>query len=417
MERGRARKRPFSACRSPHLIPLVLFVNAGGSYLVIVRLSVQVGSATGSGLLAGAVLTAPWLLALLLTRPLSRLLSRRPPDQLIQVATTSSLALTVAAAIAPGRVLFAVAIILLFVRGYLDTITQSAASILLRGTIAAERLNRVNTSAEIAKLTGLSVGAALTGPVGAALTLRGFIAVNAATLTVSLLLARWLPPAPAGAREDSTTEDSATEDSAAEDGASPAAGPRPRPRPDNVVLRPLFARFLLVAVWQGFHTVAVTVIPREVLGGGSGLVGVFVAMSAVAIFAGSLVAWPVQRYLGRLPSATWALVPMPPLLAAVLIARLVPTLVLYAVFLVFFEVAYVYFNNKLLAVALPAEVASVVTFRATMLPAAIMVSILGLGGVCDLAGPLIAVLVVVASTVFVTAASGARSAPVRVPVP
>jgi hypothetical protein len=401
MEDGRARKWFPPARRSPHLIPLVLFVNAGGSYLVLVRLSTQVASDTGSGLLAGCVLSAPWLLALLLAGPLNRLLSRRAPNRLIGVAEVSSLILTAAAAAAPGRAQLAVAVVLVLVRGYLETITQSAASILLRGTIPPERLNRANTIAEIGRLTGLSVGAALAGPVGALLPLRGFIVVNAATLTVSALLARALPPAPAGAR------DGANPEGGAEGGAKAGT----RLRLDNLVLRMLFARFLLVAFWQGFHTVAVTVIPREVLGGGTGLVGVFVATSAVAIFVGSLVAWPVQRYLSRLPSATWALAPMPPLIAAVLIARTVPTLVLYGVFLVFFEVAYVYYNNRLLAVALPAEVASVVTFRATVLPAAIMVSILGVGAVSDLAGPLIAVLVVVAGTVLVTAATATVSVP------
>jgi hypothetical protein len=384
-----------SARRSAHLIPLVLFVNAAGSYLVLVGLSTQVGSATGSGLLAGAVLSMPWLLALPLARPLSRLLARHRPNRLIGVAEASSLVLTAAAALAPGRAELAVVTALVFVRGYLETITHSAASILLRGTIAPERFNRANTIAEIGRLTGLSVGAALTGPVGAVLPLRGFVIVNAATLTVSALLAQALPPAPEGARDDAT----------------PAAGPRLRM--DNLVLRRLFARFLLVAFWQGFHTVAVTVIPRELLGGGTGLVGVFVATSAVAIFVGSLVAWPVQRYLGRLPCATWALVPMPPLIAAVLVARTVPTLLLYAIFLVFFEVAYIYYNNRLLAVALPAEVASVVTFRATVLPAAIIVSILGMGAVSDLAGPAIAALVVVTGTVIVTAASGTESVPGR----
>jgi hypothetical protein len=378
------------ARRSPHLIPLVLFVNTCGSFLVLVRLSTQVGLATGSGLLAGAVLSAPWLSALLLARPLNRLLGRRTPHRLIAAAEASSLVLTAAAAAAPGRALLAVATGLLLVRGYFESITRSAASILLRGVIEPERLNRVNTVSEIGKLTGTSVGAALAGPVSALLPLRGFVAVNAATLAVSVLLALALPPAPAGAR----------------DGARPAPGGRLRV--DDPVLRKLFARFLLVAVWQGFHTVAVTIVPHRVLGGGAGLVGVFVAVSAVAIFAGSLAAWPVQRYLGRLPPATWVLIPMPPLLAAVLVARTVPTLVLYAVFLVFFEVAYVYHNNRLLAAARPEEVASVVTLRATLLPAGVVVSILGMGGVCDLAGPVAAVLVVAAGTVLVTVASGAE---------
>lgn len=391
-----------AARRSLRLIPLVLFVNTCGSFLVLVRLSTQAGLATGSGLLAGAVLSAPWLPALLLAGPLNRLLGRRPPRRLIAVAEASSLVLTAVAAAVPGRALLAVATGLLLVRGYFESITRSAASILLRGVIEPERLNRANTVSEIGKLTGTSVGAALAGPVGALLPLRGFLAVNAATLAVSVLLALALPSsvAPAGGGAGPVPD------------GRPAAGTRPaaggRLRVDDRVLRKLFARFLLVAFWQGFHTVAVTVIPHRVLGGGAGLVGVFVAVSAVAIFAGSLAAWPVQRYLGRLPPATWVLIPMPPLLAAVLVARTVPTLVLYAVFLVFFEVAYVYYNNRLLAAARPEEVASVVTLRATLLPAGVVVSILGMGGVCDLAGPVAAVLVVVAGTVLVTVTSGAE---------
>lgn len=82
-------------------------------------------------------------------------------------------------------------------------------------------------------------------------------------------------------------------------------------------------------------------VPRELLDGGTSLVGVFVALSAVAIFAGSFAALPVQRHLARVPVETWAMVPMLPLLGAVLLARTGPTLASYAVFLALFEVAYV----------------------------------------------------------------------------
>lgn len=64
--------------RSPNFTPVLLFVNACGSFLLLVSLSTRVGSATGSGLLAGAVLSAPWLPALLLAHPLNRLLRRHP---------------------------------------------------------------------------------------------------------------------------------------------------------------------------------------------------------------------------------------------------------------------------------------------------------------------------------------------------
>ncbi|MEV8309184.1 MFS transporter [Streptomyces flavidovirens] len=371
----------------------MLFVNACGSFLLLVSLSTHVGSITGSGLFAGAVLSAPWLPALLLAGPLNRLLSRRAPERLVRVAEAASLVLTAAALVVPGHALLAVATVLVLARGYGEAVTRSATSVVLRGTVAPERLERANTFAEIGKLTGVSLGAALAGPAAAVLPLRGLIAVNAAMLALSVLLAWALPSPP----ERASVSDQAS-------GGTPADT---HLRVDNPVLRRLFARFLLVAFWQGFHTVAVTVIPLHVLGGGTRLVGVFVAISSVAVFAGSLAALPAQRYLGRLPSAAWALLPMPPLLAAVLVGRTAATIVLYALFLVLFEVAYVHYNNRLLAVASAEELPSVVTLRATLLPSGVAVSILVTGVLCDLAGPLPTVFVVAVITLLVTAATSA----------
>ncbi|WP_374774059.1 MFS transporter [Streptomyces sp. NBC_01310] len=378
--------------RSPHFTPALLFVNTCGSFLLLVSLSTHVGSVTGSGLLAGAVLSAPWLPALLLAGPLNRLLGRPAPERLVRLAEAASLVLTAAALLAPGHALLATATALVLARGFFETVTRSATSVVLRGAVAAQRLDRANTVAEIGKLTGLSVGAALAGPAASVLPLRGLIAVNVATLALSALLA-WALPAPSGEAPER-----------ARDAAGPASGTRLRV--EDPVLRRLFARFLLVAFWQGFHTVAVTVIPLHVLGGGTRLVGLFVAISAVAVFAGSLAALPAQQYLGRVPSSVWAVLPIPPLLAAVLVGSTAPTLVLYALFLVLFEIAYVHYNNRILAAASAEELASVVTLRATLLPSGVAVSILVMGALCDLVGPLPAALVVAAVTFAVTAATG-----------
>ncbi|MFB6842839.1 MFS transporter [Streptomyces sp. NPDC056361] len=391
-----------AAFRSPHFTPALLFVNTCGSFLLLVSLSTHVGSVTGSGLLAGAVLSAPWLPALLLAAPLNRLLARRAPERLIRLAEPASLLLTAAALAAPGSVLLAVATGLVLARGFFEAVTRSATAVVLRGAVPADRLDRANTVAEIGKLTGLSVGAALAGPAGSVLSLRGLIAVNAATLALSALLAWALPASGVAA-------------SGEKDGEKAAADTRLRV--EDPVVRRLFARFLLVAFWQGFHTVAVTVIPLHLLDGGTRLVGVFVAMSALAIFAGSLAALPAQQYLDRVPSAVWAVLPMAPLLAAVLVGRTAPTLVLYAVFLVLFEVAFVHFNNRLLAAASAEELSSVVTLRATLLPSGVAVSILVMGALCDLAGPVPAALVVAAVTLLVTAATGGTRQIWRRPVP
>ncbi|MFJ9606557.1 MFS transporter [Kitasatospora sp. NPDC101176] len=381
-----------TALRSPNSTPALLFVNTCGSFLLLVSLSTRVGSDTGSGLLAGALLSAPWLPALLLAAPLNRLLARPAPERLVRLAEAASLALTAAALLAPGRALLVTATVLVVVRGYFEAITRSATAVVLRGAVPPERLDRANTVAEIGKLTGVSVGAALAGPAASVLSLRGLVALNVATLALSALLAWALPPATAVASDGGRA-------------ASGAAGGT-RLRVDDPALRRLLGRFLLVAFWQGFHTVAVTVVPLDLLHGGTRLVGVFVAVSAVAVFAGSLAALPVQRHLDRVPSAAWALLPLPPLLAAVLIGRTVPTLVLYALFLVFFEIAFVHYNNRLLATASAEELSSVVTLRATLLPSGVAVSILLVGALCDLTGPLPATLVVAAVTVVVTAATG-----------
>jgi hypothetical protein len=400
--------------RSPHCTPVLLFVNTSGSFLVLVSLSTLVGSATGSGLLAAAVLSAPWLPALLMAAPLNRLLNRRAPQRLVRLAETASLALTAAALLTPQRALLAVAGVLLLVRGYFEAVTRAATALVLRDTVAPRRLDRANTVAEIGKLTGVSVGAALAGPASAVLSLRGLIAVNAATLVLSTLLAWALPSAPKQAAEGA--EDGAMADSTGGAGAGARSTAGARPRVDDPVLRRLFARFLLVSFWQGFHTVAVTVVPVQVLGGGTRLVGVFVAVSSVALFAGSLAALPVQRHLSRVPSAVWAVLPMPPLLAAVLAGRTVPTLALYALFLVLFEVAYLHYNNRLLATASAADLPSVVTLRATLLPSGVAVSILALGALCDLVGPLSTAGVVAVVTVLVTASTTAPGQAWRRPV-
>ncbi|MFE9564852.1 MFS transporter [Streptomyces sp. NPDC006487] len=381
----------FASIRSPHITPVLLFVNTCGNFLLLVALSTHVGSTTGSGLLAGAVLSAPWLPALLLAAPLNRLLSKRVPEGLVRLAEAAGLLVTAAALLAPDGALLVVAASVVVVRGFFEAVTRSATSVLLRNVVPSQRLDHANTVAEICKLTGVSVGAALAGPASSVLSLRGLIAVNAATLALSALLAWALPSTPGGAV------------AGAKDGAAAKTGTRLRVQ--DPVLRRLFGRFLLVAFWQGFHTVAVTVIPLQLLGGGTRLVGVFVAVSAVAVFAGSLAALPAQRYLAHVPSTTWVLLPMAPLVAAVAVGRTVPTIALYALFLVLFEMAFVHYNNRLLASASDEELPSVVTLRATLLPSGVAVSILVMGALCDLAGPLPAALAVAGITVLVTAAT------------
>ncbi|MEU8703277.1 MFS transporter [Streptomyces sp. NPDC048680] len=394
-----------AGARSSRCTPALLFFNACGSFLLLVSLSTRVGSVTGSGLLAGAVLSAPWLPALLLAAPLNRLLARHAPERLVRIAEAASLLLTAAALAVPGGALLGAATGLVVARGFFEAVTRSATSVVLRGTVHKELLDRANTYAEIGKLTGVSVGAALAGPAASVLSPRGLIALNVATLALSALLARALPSATGAAGESA---------------ASPARSGA-RLRVEDPVVRRLFVRFLLVAFWQGFHTVAVTVIPLRLLDGGTRLVGVFVAASAVAVFAGSLAALPAQRYLDHVPSAVWLVLPMAPLLAAVLAAVLaastVPTLVLYAVFLMLFELAFVHCNNRLLAAASARELPSVVTLRATLLPSGVAVSILVMGALSDLAGPVPAVLVVVVTTLAVSAATSGSRQTRRSPVP
>jgi hypothetical protein len=380
---------PETPIRRAGLVPAVLFVNTAGSFFVLLRLSTEVSAATGSGLLAALVLTAPWLPALVLVRPLNRLLTEHRPAGLIRAAEIGGFLLTASLAVLPlhGRALLLVAAPLLMIRGFTEAVTRSSTAVLLKLVVPAARLNRRNTVAEIAKLAGTSTGAVLTGLADPALSLRTVVVLNAAGLGVSALLAWGLPgstPAPA---------------------APTTAAERPALWPADPRLRRLFLLFLLVAFWQGFHTIAVNVLPRDVLGGGTELVAVFVTVSAVAVFAGSFVALSVQRWQERIPPVVWALVPLPFLLTAVVTARELPTLVAYAIFLVLFEVAFVAYNNLILSTASAREVATVATLRATLLPLGVVTSTFGVGLVSDLFGPLIATIAVVAVTVVVSLAT------------
>lgn len=371
------------------MVPLVLFLNTAGSFFVLLRLSTDVTQATGSGLLAGLVLSAPWLPALVLVKPLNRLLAGRPPTGLVRAAEAASLALTLAIAAAPvsGDMLLLVAAVGLMLRGFGEAVTRSSTAVLLKMTVPTGRLGRSNTLAEIGKLSGTSTGALLIGVMGDdSLSLRGVLLVNAAVLGLSLALAYLLPRS-------------------AKAPAQAAQSRRSGLRLADPALRRLFALFLLVAFWQGFHTIAVNVVPRDVLGGGTSLVGVFVTVSAVAVFAGSFLALPVQRHLNRLPVVTCAVAPLPLLLAAVLAGSQVPTLVAYAGFLVLFEVAYVHYNNLVLVTASESEVATVATLRATLLPLGVIASTFGVGVVSDLLGAVAATVAVVAVSLAVVAAT------------
>ena len=389
---GRSSARGRMSVWAANTVPALLFLNTLGNFFALLRLSTEVSDATGSGLLAGAVLSAPWLPALILARFLNRVLGEHEPGRLVRIAEATSLGLTASLAVLPvsGTTLIVVAVSVVLVRGFFEATTRSATSVLLRQLVAAQRLNRANTFAEIGKLAGTSTGAAVAGPLSAALDLHdlhAFFALNALTLGGSLLLAGMLPKTGPGAGEDSATP----------------GRPR-RLRLEDPALRRLFTLFMLVAFWQGFHTVAVNVVPRDVLGGGTSLVGVFVALSAVAIFAGSFAALLAERRLARIPAEVWAIAPMVPLAAAITVARVGATLAGYVIFLVLFEVAYVAYNNRLLAQARPEEVPVVVTLRATLLPAGVIASILAVGLLSDLAGPIVAVLAVIMVTALVTAA-------------
>ena len=404
------------ASRAVRVIPFVLLVNTFGSFFVLLRLSTEVNDATGSGLLAGAVLSAPWLPALIMVKLLNRILGEREPTGLVRIAESASLCLTVLLIALPvtGTAFIFIAVSVVLVRGFFEAITRSATSVLLRLFVWAHRLNRANTFAEIGRLAGMGFGAAAAGAVSATVSPRAFFVFNAITLAGSVLLTRTLPRGTPGAEEPAEKAAVKAAGEAAEKAAEKTAGEAAgeavkrgqratRLRLENPASRRLFALFMLVAVWQGFHTVAVNVVPRQVLGGGTSLVGTFVICSAIAISVGSFGAPCIDRRLERVPNEFWALVPMVPLVISVLAARVAPTLIGYSVFLFCFELAYGVYNNRLLANARPDEVPIIVTLRATLLPSGVVVSILVAGLLSDLIGPLAALLAVVAVTVTVVA--------------
>jgi hypothetical protein len=353
-------------------------VSSTGSVLGVLALSITVYDRTHSNLAAGMVTATQWVVPLLLAPMLATLSIRYPPRTLIVAAEFASIPLVVALGVlAPTLPVPAAA--MLVARAFLDSVSKTATPIALRRTVADHAVARAVATIEAARLYGAVLGALAASLVLGRLTLTEILLCNAACLVVSAVLY-------AAARLPATV-------------AHRPAGPRRgltalRSGVTTVARDPLLRRaFLLVAsttVPQALHNVGRTALPVEHLHLGSAGVGLLAVVTTVALGVGAFLGSMAPSGAARSPDATWGLLLVPPVLLC--LASVVPDATVsfagYGIYVVLFEVGYVWFTATAVARCPEESIEEVAALRTTVLPGVLFVSLCGFGLLVDLTGML-----------------------------
>ena len=366
------RSRPFL------LLWSAVVVSSTGTVLAVLALSLTMYGRTHSNLAAGLVTATQWVVPLLLAPTLATLSIRHPPRTLIVAAECASIPVVVALGLlVPAQPAAAAA--MLVVRSFLDAVSKTAAPIAVRRGIADSSVARAVAAIEAARLYGAVLGALAGSVLLGRLSLTEILMCNAACLVVSAALyaAAALPatvaPRPAG----------------------PDRGFTALRRGVTIVARdPLLWRaFLLVAgttVPQALHNVGRTALPVENLGLGAAGVGLLAVVTTVALGAGAFLGSVAPSGAARAPDATWGLLLIPPVLLC--LASVLPdataSFAAYGLYVVLFEVGYVWFTATAVARCPEESIEEVAALRTTVLPGVLFVSLCGFGLLVDLAGML-----------------------------
>jgi hypothetical protein len=366
------RSRPFL------LLWSAVVVGSTGTVLAVLALSITTYDHTHSNLAAGLVTATQWVVPLLLAPKLATLSIRYPPRTLVVAAECASIPVVVALGLlAPAQPVAAGA--MLVARSFLDAISKTATPIAVRRTVADPAVARAVAAIEAARLYGAVLGAAAGSLLLGRLSLTEILLCNAGCLVVSAALyAAAGLPATVVARA-----------------AGPVRGLTALRRGVTTVARdPLLWRaFLLVAgttVPQALHNLGRTALPVENLGLGAAGVSLLAVVTTVALGVGAFLGSVAPSGPARAPDTTWWLLLVPP--ALLCLASVIPDATVsfgaYGLYVVLFEVGYVWFTATAVARCPEESIEEVAALRTTVLPGVLFVSLCGFGLLVDLAGML-----------------------------
>lgn len=319
------------------LMWIAMFISSSGSALMLIALSVMLFQQTGLALAASSVFAAQWGLPIVLA-PLSAYLCRRvAPRTLLARLEILSVLISLLIGFFFSRWVLMV-FLFLFIRGFCESVVKSARMVALKHYISASLLEKANSLFDTSYYIGAGAGALAATLLVDSIPFMAVAALDAGTFALSaacygLIAAgrNWEPAAKKASR-----------------GVWRKSWVTLR---DNVVLRKNFFYLLLTtALFQGYHTVARTVVPMEHLHLDAAGVSFlqFLCIGAVvcgAVFVSLFMTGEGKKYL---PAPVFVGVAAILMTAAWKATHPAACMGIYFFFIFTFEISYTLFNNGLM---------------------------------------------------------------------
>jgi predicted MFS family arabinose efflux permease len=339
---------------------LAIFCSAAASFFLLMSLSALVHANTGSAFLANGVVITQWLPALLALPIIKTIAARCPARAVLVIADAGSV--LVAGLIAWAFEQPMALVVLLLVKGGFDSLSKVSRAVALKHYFSGRALDRAASYYNTAMLVGGGVGALIGALVIDRLALTGMLALCGALHGAAAALYATLPVA-----------GHAHGQAPAESSAGPAL-------PQTQVRLAAIYMVAAVALFQGYHNIARSVFPVDVLGMPHAGIALMQTVTNAAYIVGAVFAARVslsnQRYAALAPAchllALLSIAPLP------FMSTPGPGTAMYAVFAFGFELAYCVHLRHIINTAPAAELPRVIAnTNAWALGLMVAISLLG----------------------------------------
>jgi len=362
--------------KSLQIIWSAVLISTVGNFLLMLSLSVYVWRITGSNFLASAVFAVQWG-AIIFSAPLvSRLLQRIPAARL--AAGSEWLGGLVSLAIGLSYQHLWLIFVLLALRGLVESLSKAARVVALKGSVPAPLLGRAASLFGTGTFIGIAVGSLLGAVLVEKVSLGWVAFIDSLTFVVSgtLYFLLWLRN-----RE-------------MESAAPASSGNALRPAFDALRQQPQLRRqfvwvILTTALLQGFHNVARTLLPINLLGLGEEGVMLLQAIASASFFFGAL----VVALLMQGENQSWRNQPwLIALLSIVLMqfSLLTPVVWLsltgYALYLFVFEIAFTFCQKNMIVQCPQTAMAAVSSSALSVSTLGMVLAIVAGGALSDRVG-------------------------------
>lgn len=353
-----------------------VLISTVGNFLLMLSLSVYVWRITGSNFLASAVFAVQWG-AIIFSAPLvSRLLQRIPAARL--AAGSEWLGGAVSLAIGLSYQHLWLIFVLLALRGLVESLSKAARVVALKGCVPAPLLGRAASLFGTGTFIGIAVGSLLGAVLVEKVSLGWVAFIDSLTFVVSgsLYFLLWL------------------RNRGMESAAPASSGSALRPAFDVLRQQPQLRRqfiwvILTTALLQGFHNVARTLLPINLLGLGEEGVMLLQAIASASFFFGAL----VVALLMQGENQSWRNQPwLIALLSIVLMqcSLLTPVVWLsltgYALYLFVFEIAFTFCQKNMIVQCPQTAMAAVSSSALSVSTLGMVLAIVAGGALSDRVG-------------------------------